>query len=275
MNDPIALYLELMKKCLTYYLWGETTEPVEPASMLPFKNTFIVNKILKYFKNNDLKIVRNFSFDPVKRAEGRDWPPLADTMIGLKRLDNLQHCVENVIKNNVPGDMIETGIWRGGGSIFMRAVLKAHGVTDRIVWVADSFKGLPVPNVEKYPQDAGDIHHKIQFLAVPLETVKANFAKYGLLDEKVRFLKGWFNDTLPKAPIEKLAVIRLDGDMYESTMDGLVNLYPKLSVGGYMIVDDYVLKGCNEAVHDFSAKLGITDKIIDIDGIGAYWQRTK
>lgn len=275
MNDPITLYLDLMKKCLTCYLWGETTEPVETASVLPFRNTFIVNKILNFLKNNDLRIVRNFSFDPVKRAEGCDWPPLADTMIGLKRLDNLQYCIENAIKNNIPGDMVETGVWRGGGSIFMRAVLKAHGVTDRIVWVADSFMGLPAPNVEKYPQDAGDIHHEIQFLAVPLETVKVNFAKYGLLDEQVMFLKGWFKDTLPKAPIEKLAVIRLDGDMYESTMDGLINLYPKLSVGGYVIVDDYVLKGCNESVHDFRSEFGITDEIIDIDGTGAYWQRTK
>lgn len=277
MNDPISLYLDLMKKSLTYYLWGESISHVNQASVLPFKNSFLVNKVLNYLERNNLEIVLKFNYDPVVRAEGRDWPPppLADTMIGLKRLDNLQLCIENIIKNNILGDVIETGVWRGGGAIFMRAVLKAHGVTDKVVWVADSFEGLSVPNVEKYPHDIGDIHHMFDILAVPLETVKENFARYGLLDEQVRFLKGWFKDTLPGVPVEKFSIIRLDGDMYESTMDALRNLFPKLSVGGYVIIDDYVIKGCKEAVHDYRLKLNITDKIIDIDGTGAYWQRTK
>ena len=121
----------------------------------------------------------------------------------------------------------------------MRALLKAYAVKDRLVWVADSFKGLPVPNPEKYPADTGDRLHEFKELAVPLDQVKSNFAKYGLLDNQVRFLKGWFRDTLPNAPVEQLAIIRLDGDMYESTMEALVHLYPKLSRGGYSIVDDY------------------------------------
>lgn len=275
MNDPIALYLDLMKKCLTYYIWGDTLEPVDPDSLRTFYKRVILQKIEKFLGKDHMHIFRKFPYDPEKRASGTDWPPppMADTMIGLKRLDNLQACVADVIKNKVPGDLIETGVWRGGASIFMRAVLKAYGVTDRTVWVADSFEGLPAPDAEKYPADAGDIHHQLMFLAVSCEQVKANFAKYGLLDEQVRFLKGWFKDALPHAPIEKLAVMRLDGDLYESTMDGLVSLYPKLSVGGYVIIDDYVLKGCQQAVHDFRAKFGITDEIVDIDGTGAYWQR--
>lgn len=274
MDDSIALYLDLMKKCITYYIWGETLEFVDLDNVKPSYKRLIINKIVKYLAKDEMHIVHKFSYDPEKRAAGKDWPPLAHTMIGLKRLDNLQTCIEDVIKNNVLGDLIETGVWRGGASIFMRAVLKAYGVKDRTVWVADSFEGLPAPDTQKYPQDAGDVHHKIKFLAVSSEEVKANFSKYGLLDEQVRFLKGWFKDTLPKAPIKKLAVIRLDGDMYGSTMDGLVNLYPLLTVGGYVIVDDYVLKGCRQAVHDFREKFGITDKFIDIDGTGAYWQRT-
>jgi O-methyltransferase len=90
--------------------------------------------------------------------------------------------------------------------------------------------------------------HKARELAVSLEQVKANFDRYGLLDDQVRFLKGWFRDTLPVAPIERLAVLRLDGDMYESPMDTLVNLYPKLSEGGYVIVDDYgAIPACRQA----------------------------
>jgi hypothetical protein len=156
----------------------------------------------------------------------------------------------------------------------MRAVLKAHGVKDRTVWVADSFEGLPPPNPEKYPADAGMTLHEATFFAVSLETVKNNFSRYGLLDDQVKFLKGWFKDTLPSAPIEKLAVLRLDGDLYESTMDALVHLYPKLSPGGYIIVDDYgTVFPCKKAVSDYRKKHNITEPIIKIDWAGAYWQK--
>jgi O-methyltransferase len=209
------------------------------------------------------------------RESGLDHPPFAHTMIGLKRLGNLQFCIEDALANQVPGDFIETGVWRGGASIFMRAVLKAHGVTDRTVWLADSFEGLPPPDAGKYPLDAGIDLHTWEFLAVSLEQVKANFDLYGLLDGQVRFLKGWFRDSLPEAPIDRLAVVRLDGDLYESTMDGLVNLYPKLSVGGYLIVDDYgLISACRQAVHDFRHKHQIKDRVIEIDGVGVYWQRS-
>lgn len=156
----------------------------------------------------------------------------------------------------------------------MKAVLASYGISDRVVWVADSFAGLPEPNSYKYPEDAGDIHHKIKILAVSCDQVKANFVKYGLLDDQVKFLQGWFKDTLPSAPIMALAVIRLDGDMYESTMDGLENLYPKLSQGGYIIIDDYVLPPCRKAVHEYRNRNGLTDDIVDIDGIGAFWKKT-
>ena len=208
------------------------------------------------------------------RQEGGGWPQMAHTMIGVKRLDNLQFCVEDVLARGVPGDLIETGAWRGGACIFMRAVLKAHSVTDRIVWVADSFEGLPKPNAEKFPQDAGLRLHAVPGLAVSMEEVMANFQEYGLLDQQVRFLKGWFRDTLPKAPIERLAVLRLDGDLYESTMDALDHLYPRLSPGGYLIVDDYgAVPACRRAVDDFRQREGITEQVMEIDWSGVYWRR--
>ena len=206
--------------------------------------------------------------------EGRIWPVIAHTMIGLKRLDNLEFCIEEVIAKAVPGDLIETGVWRGGATIFMRAVLKAYGVTDRYVWVADSFEGLPPPDEGNYPPDAGDRLHEARELAISLERVKANFDKYGLLDDQVRFLKGWFRDTLPVAPIQRLAVLRLDGDMYQSTMDALVNLYPKLSRGGFVIVDDYgAIPACRQAVNDYRSADGITEEIRSIDWTGIFWQK--
>jgi hypothetical protein len=208
------------------------------------------------------------------RMDGGDWPGRGLTMIGVKRLDNLQFCVEDVIARGVPGDLIEAGAWRGGACIFMRGVLKAHGVKDRRVWVADSFEGLPAPNPGQYPADADMPSRAAGALAVSLESVTDNFRRYGLLDSQVVFLQGWFSKTLPKAPIEKLAVLRVDGDLYESTMDALVNLYPKLSSGGYVIVDDYgSTPPSAKAVTDYRTRLGIDEPIVKIDWTGVYWRK--
>jgi hypothetical protein len=262
-----GLYLDLMKKCLVNLIYGELEAwPVEPK-------TFLKRKIVAAFHGLGIKLVWDRSYDSQARLNGEGWPAAAHTMLGMKRLNNLQHCVEDALHHGVPGDFIETGVWRGGATIFMRAILKAHSVTDRRVWVADSFAGLPPPNPLKYPADIGDAHHTFKLLSVPLDEVKANFEKYGLLDEQVRFLQGWFSDTLPVAPIEQLAVIRLDGDMYESTIDALSSLYPKLSRNGYLIVDDYALPGCKQAVDDYREANGICEEIRPVDGCAVYWQR--
>lgn len=121
-------------------------------------------------------------------------------MIGLLRLDNLQACVETMLREGTEGDFIETGVWRGGACIFMRGILAAYGVTNRKVYLADSFAGLPTPDADKYPADQGDAHHIFDFLRVSQEQVQANFQRYGLWDDQVVFLKGWFKDTLPHAP---------------------------------------------------------------------------
>ena len=154
-------------------------------------------------------------------------------------------------------------------------LLKENKITDRIIWVADSFEGLPRPN-KNYTSDIGDKHYSYKQLKVSIEEVKSNFDKYNLLDNQVKFLKGWFKDTLPVAPINKLAVLRLDGDMYESTTDCLENLYPKLSVGGYLIIDDWgALPSTKQAVIDYREKNEITEKIIPVDWTGAFWKKEK
>lgn len=206
------------------------------------------------------------------RIAGRDWPSKAFTMIGGLRMENVKQLAIEVIKNDVPGDFIETGVWRGGACIFMRGILEAFRVRDRKVFVADSFEGLPPPD-ESYVQDLGDEHHTFPELAVSLEQVKDNFSRFGLLDDQVYFLKGWFKDTLPDAPIDKLAILRLDGDMYESTMTALDSLYHKVQKGGFVIVDDYgAVPACKAAIHDFRAKANVEDPIVDIDGLGVYWR---
>jgi Macrocin-O-methyltransferase (TylF) len=262
------LYLDLLKRALTNWIHGHE----EFVSAAPNGLSKLIAKMV--FPAGTM-LVTPQRFDEQKRENGQDWPVplLAHTMVGLKRLDNLQMCIENVITDAVPGDLIETGVWKGGSTIFMRGALKAYGDSSRRIWVADSFQGLPPPNPKKYPADDGDIHHTIETLSVTEEMVRQNFAAYGLLDDKIMFLKGWFRDTLPTAPIEHLAVIRLDGDMYESTMDALQNLYMKLSFGGYVIVDDYCIESCRKAITDFRIANDIKDAIIDIDGTGAFWRR--
>jgi hypothetical protein len=258
------LYLDLMKTALLGSIYPELDCIVWPGS---YPLRWLLHKI---FPSN-VRFFRQVS--PVER--GLTWPSHAYTMIGPKRLDNIRFCIEDVIKHGVPGDFIETGVWRGGASIFARAVLKSHEVTDRIVWVADSFEGLPKPDAAKYPADAGDRHFLIPELAISFEQVQANFRAFNLLDNQVQFLKGWFKNTLPKAPIKKLAVARLDGDLYESTMDALTNLYPKLSAGGYLIVDDYnAVPACKKAIHDYRDAHGIKDLLQEIDLAGVFWKKT-
>jgi hypothetical protein len=274
-NNIVSLYLELMKRCLTFYIWGDSLEPLYITGRRSHLQQLVIAFLGKWLGQRDIFIYRKKQFDPKVRAEGKDHPSLAHTMIGLKRLNNIQYCVEDVLINNVPGDLMETGIWRGGAVIFMRAILKAYNVTDRKVWAADSFQGLPKPDANKYPADKGDIHYLMSNLMVSLEEVQENFSKYNLLDEQVCFLEGWFKDTLPRAPIEKLAVLRLDGDMYESTMDALSCLYPKLSQGGYLIIDDYAYNpACKQAVQDYRTAYQINDQILEIDWSGVYWKRS-
>ena len=237
------LYLDLLEQALTNTLYGDPPQ------------------------NPGLK-----DYDADVRLRGWDWPSQAHTMIGRARLRHLRELVEEVLAHDVKGDFLEAGVWRGGATILMRGLLAAYDVPDRKVWVADSFAGLPSPDEGQYPADKGDPHHTLTQLAVSIEEVKGNFEKYNLLDDQVRFLEGWFKDTLPAAPIDRLAILRLDGDMYGSTMDTLRALYAKVSRGGYVIVDDYILPPCRQAVSDFRGTCGIEDEIREVDGAAVYWQ---
>jgi O-methyltransferase len=213
-------------------------------------------------------------FDARKRDSGLDWPHQALTMIGRIRLRSLRECCESVLRRGIPGDFVETGIWRGGACIMMAAVLAAYGCKDRRVWGFDSFEGLPPPNEVKYPGDRGDQLHRFPQLAVSLEEVTDNFRRVGLLSDQVRLVKGWFADTVPAAPIERIAVLRLDGDLYESTIQVLEGFYPRLAPGGFCIIDDYgAMLSCRAAVEDFRRDRGVGEPLVNIDGKGVLWEK--
>ena len=274
-DAAISLYLDLLKRCVINFLYED------PAIRFPWDDS--TDRLL-------------LPFDREKRLQAADWPSQAHTMIGMHRLDNIQELVTDVLANGTPGDLIETGVWRGGSTIFMRGILKAHGVTDRSVWVADSFEGFPSTEEQgasarsfTSPELADTLGYQTRELApevrasldelsegISFEDVRDRFDRYGLLDDQVKFLRGWFRDTLPSAPIERLALLRLDGDLYDSTYDALNALYPRLSVGGYAIVDDYGdFEECRRAVHDYLAASGAEAELQRIDDEAVFWQKRR
>jgi O-methyltransferase len=273
------LYLELLKKVLTASIYEQSSWSLvfmdranwrEDARWARLMKNHIKYRIVKLLDGRSYSLIKRKPLDLAAREVGRDWPQLLGyTMIGHKRLDNLQSCIEDVLAKDIQGDLIETGAWRGGATIFMRAVLKSQNVTDRFVWVADSFEGLPAPKDKSDGYDLSAVNH----LKVSEEEVQENFRKFNLLDDQVKFLKGWFADTLPKADISNIAVLRLDGDMYSSTMDALTHLYPKVSKGGYVIVDDYYSwYSCKAAVTDYLAAHNIRADIQRVDNDAAFWR---
>ena len=260
------LYINLLKKSLT--------------------DTLRVNRNAYFKKENLPSRIVNFVLSPIGYSlckfktirlneeflEGKNQSPEAETLIGIKRLECIESSIKNIVKNNIEGDLLEAGVWRGGATIFMKGLLEAFGDTSRKIYAADSYEGCPPPTKE---EDMKDNYYKFKMLDVGLEDVKNNFSKYELLDNRVVFLKGWFKDTLPNGPFDKLSLIRVDGDMYESTMDALKNTYHKLSPGGFLLVDDYGgIEAARKAVDDFRRENNIKDPIIKVDWTGIYWQKS-
>ncbi len=260
-----ARYLELLKATLTASLYDES------GWSIPLPRWGPIKQVLKFLRRLSIIIVRERRFDPAARENGMDWPMFGFTMVGKKRLDNIEDCIASVVADGVPGDYVECGVWRGGSSMFARAALDLYGGQDRTVWLADSFAGMPA----RKEADMVDVNYVgTEYLAVSLQQVQSNFARFGLLDERVKFLKGWFSDTLKDAPIGPISILRLDGDYYSSTMDALDALYDRLSDRGYVIVDDYnAFVSCKAAITDFCNKRGLSPNLHKIDNTAVYWRR--
>ena len=273
-----------------------------------------------YFYDGQSDPVVAEKFELSRRVLGEDAPPLAHTMIGIRRLDNIAQCVEDILSNDVPGDMLEAGVLRGGAAIFLAACLRVHGALDRRVFLCDTFqpqRPMPAPvklflravaclpglacqrrlllwgqslvKDKRFPEMREPSDQLVRFVlwtlrhvhlmknpaSGGLSEVKSNFAKYGLLSDRIVFLKGMFADTFPSAPFTQLALIRLDGDTYESTHDCLLHLYPKLSAGGYCIIDDYnSFPDCKLAVTQYRQQNQIRDEIIPIDNLAVFWKKS-
>ncbi len=281
-------YLELLKASLSDKLYKPFEQGDLTAGEIARAETLldeVKTNYLQELENADLAEGRRLLLQFLCQADGktmatflRENSPRAHTLLGRDALDNVQECVVKALDERVKGDMMECGVWHGGVPILMRAVLDAYADRHRQVWVADSFEGLPHPDPGKDLVDAA-INRYLQAIggfSVSEKEVKENFRRYGLLDKRVRFLKGWWADTLPTAPIKSLAVLRLDGDFYESTRTALETLYPKLSPGGFLIIDDYSpMFGALRAVDEFREQHGIRARLTKVDEQVHYWRKPK
>ncbi len=268
-------YLELLKKVLIDYDKIGSME-IHPLSIVnPNWKTFFLYPLDKLLRKRNFSLNKLIYVSKEERMEGLDWPANAKTMIGYKRMSNIEECIRIINEEEIEGDLIETGVWRGGAVMFMKAVLNELNIKDKKVWVADSFQGLPKPK-KKFALDKLSNLHKQRILKVCRKDVEDNFRLYDLLDEQVEFLEGWFDRTLPNAPIEKLSLLRLDGDLYESTTIALESLYPKLSIGGFIIIDDFnAFQFCKKAVLDYRQANKINEDIIEIDKEAVFWRKEK
>ena len=269
------MYLELLKRCLLNEIYLD-----DELRLLYLRDCLSGDEVFDYAVYHDIRTARSEAYAALRatREIGR-FPDrnihrsgFSHTMIGRQRLDGLHECLDKVVEKGIPGDFMECGVWRGGACILMAGFLKVHGIYGRKVILADSFDGLPASTL--VPDQRLKLDKSVYpELAVSLDEVRMNFETYGLLDETVHFLKGWFRDTLHDTPSDLLALLRLDGDLYEFTADSLTALYDRVALGGIVIIDDWgVLPACRQAVEDFfSNRHEALPEMIEMDWSGVYF----
>lgn len=274
-GSPEEMYLELMRRALTRHNM-ERYQTVMPANPYGFVFNWKVG-----LADRVNHLLRKFGFEIAKtsvpaskvREMGQDWPLNAETMIGIRRLEHLHFAMHKLSSDKITGSFMETGVWRGGACIYMAAFCKVYQNDNEII-AADSFRGLPAPDPENEKEDQESKWHEIPYLSVSLEDVKRNFLDYGLLGKNLRFVPGFFSETLPSLDVREIALLRLDGDMYSSTIDVLENMYDRVVEGGFVIVDDYRLASAQSAVHDFLEERGINPTLEKIDEDAIFWRKT-
>jgi len=276
-NEVEETYLELLKRSLLNEIYLD-----DELRMLYLRDCLADKESFDYTVYHDIRNTRRQAYEALQATRKIGQFPernihrsgFSHTMIGRKRLDNLHSSMETIRLNGIPGDLVECGVWRGGSCIFMAGYAGIYAMSDRTVFAADSFEGLPVPTHEK----DGNIdlsEDRYPELAVSLDTVRENFEVYRLPFRNVQFMKGWFKDTLKTAAVNQIALLRLDGDLYESTMDIMSALYQKVSPGGIVIVDDYhAIPACEQAIVDYFSSHSIPlPEMNEIDWTGVWWQK--
>lgn len=279
-QDPTAsiearMYLDLLKKCLTRQIFDDDDFEIVPRSR-SLKGR-VARRAMQLLASRNLRLVRRGQTRVEDKIEGIGWPAKAETMMGVRRLDWLESTVVQIVSENIPGDFFEAGCWRGGAVIFLLGALRALRQTGRVVWAADSFAGYPAPTASSSEADHL-LWERHDYFAVSRADFEQNVARYGLGGDALRVLEGFFDQSIPKAPIERLAMIRIDIDGYEGVSAVLDLLYPKLSPGGFVVVDELEVAGCKRAIDEFFARNGLDKaQILPIQQKktkAAYWRKS-
>ena len=203
-----------------------------------------------------------------------------ETMTSLERMYALYNAVRHLAATKVPGDLVECGVWRGGSVMLMAKTLTQLAETDRNLWLYDTFEGMTPPSVhdvqEMSGRTAGEILGEREateadpFWGVaPRTLVEANLARTGYPMDRIRFIEGDVRVTIPSQMPQRIALLRLDTDWYESTRHELEQLYPRVVEGGVLIVDDYgYWRGARKATDEFFATLKKRPLLSRIDFTG-------
>ena len=198
--------------------------------------------------------------------------PFAATTIGRNRLDQLDGCLDAIRTEFVEGDLVDCCVGRGGSAVFLRAYLDAYEMGVPKVWVADRFGGYQGPADDDDESGAGD-DAGLRF-PPDINMVREVFHRFDLLDDRVRFLQGALADTLTESPITKVALLRVDGSNPDDVRAALDALYGKVTLGGFVVIDDYADPACQVVVDEFRAEIGVVDKLERIDHSAAAWRKT-
>lgn len=203
----------------------------------------------------------------------------AYTMTSPERLFSLYQAVQYVINNNIPGDFVECGVWKGGSSMMIAYVLKDLGITNRTIWMYDTYEGMSEP--DEHDTDYSGKSAAIQLEEADkqdpnsvwcyssLEEVKTNVSTIGYPMDNIRFIQGKVEESIPGSIPDKIALLRLDTDWYSSTMHELVHLYPLLESRGVLIIDDFGhWEGAKKAVLEYFQKNSLYPLISRIDDTG-------
>lgn len=179
------------------------------------------------------------------------------TMTTPERIVALLRSIRYIVANDIQGDIVECGVWRGGSMMAAARLLRRLGVEDRHFWLYDTFEGMPTPNQQeaiyngKSAQDMLEADPSYRCFA-SIDEVRANLSTCDIDPRRLHFVKGKVEDTIPGQVPERIALLRLDTDWYESTMHELTHLFPRLSPKGVIIIDDFGhWKGAQKATEEY------------------------
>ncbi len=227
--------------------------------------TRVAERVARTLKSRGISVTREYGVDLTPETVATIKFVRPYTMTTVQRIESVVAATHYVIDNDIPGAFVESGVWMGGSIMAAARTLVERGVTDRDLYLFDTFEGLPEPGehdkIAGADQSGAEVYAQLQaaagdtpYLEAPVDKVRANVALTGYPMDRVHTIQGMVEDTIPSSAPEKVAFLRLDTDFYSSTKVEMETLFPRLSPAGILIVDDYgYLEGARKAVDDYLA----------------------